>query len=69
MTDSAGSAAAQVHTRMPVLIAPDDHTRWLTAPADAALALCQAWAGPLVVDHTDQPWAKRAASQPGLLQA
>ncbi len=58
MTDSAGTAAADVHTRMPVLLAPDDHARWLTAPPDEALALCQPWAGPLAIDRTSKAWAK-----------
>ena len=59
MTDSAGSAAADVHTRMPVLISAEDHARWLTAPADEALTLCQPWAGPLTIDRSVQPWASR----------
>ncbi|KPF64866.1 SOS response-associated peptidase [Porphyrobacter sp. AAP60] len=67
MTDSAGSDAAEIHSRMPVLIAPEDHARWLGAPADDALTLCQPWAGSLTIDRTAQPWAKGAASQPGLL--
>lgn len=67
MTDSAGTVAAEVHERMPVLITPDNHARWLGAPADEALALCQPWAGALTIDRTEQPWAKGAAAQPGLL--
>jgi putative SOS response-associated peptidase YedK len=67
MIDSAGSAAADVHSRMPVLLASEDHARWLTAPADEALTLCQPWPGALSIDRTDQSWVKGAASQPGLL--
>jgi putative SOS response-associated peptidase YedK len=67
MTDSAGSDAAEIHSRMPVLIAPEDHARWLSAPADEALMLCRPWEGTLTIDRTTQPWAKGAASQPGLL--
>lgn len=67
MTGSAGSKAADVHTRMPVLITPDDQARWLTAPADEALTLCQPWPGALVIDRTDQLWAKGAAAPPGML--
>lgn len=71
MTDSAGTSAAEVHTRMPVLLAPDDQAGWIDGSPDAALALCRAWAGDLTIDRTDQPWAKRAAkslgSQTGLL--
>lgn len=29
----------EVHDRMPVIIAPGDHQRWLTAPADTAKKL------------------------------
>jgi putative SOS response-associated peptidase YedK len=67
MTDSAGTAAAEVHTRMPVLLAPEDQARWQTGSPDEALGLCRAWAGELTIDRTAQPWAKSAASQPGLL--
>jgi len=70
MTDSDGTDAASVHERMPVLLAPEDHARWLAAPAAEALALCRGWAGPLAIDRTSEPWAKSAAaavaSQPGL---
>jgi putative SOS response-associated peptidase YedK len=57
MTDSAGSAAAEVHTRMPVLLAPADHARWLAAPPEEALTLCQPWTGPLAIDRTSQSWS------------
>jgi putative SOS response-associated peptidase YedK len=67
MTDSAGSDAAEIHSRMPVLIAPEDHARWLGAPADDAMTLCQPWAWALTIDRTTQPWSKSAVSQPGLL--
>ncbi|MCR9180024.1 MAG: SOS response-associated peptidase [Erythrobacteraceae bacterium] len=67
MTDSAGSAGEAVHSRMPVLLGPEDQTRWLTAEPEAALTLCRAWDGPLAVDHTEQPWARGSAAQPGLL--
>lgn len=67
MTDSAGTDAAAVHERMPVLLAAEDQACWLGGTPDAALALCRAWNAPLVIDRTDQPWAKAAARQPGLL--
>jgi putative SOS response-associated peptidase YedK len=70
MTDSAGTDAAEVHERMPVLLAPGDQARWLAAPPDEALALCRGWAGPLAITRTGEPWAKSAApvppQQPGL---
>lgn len=61
MTDSAGSAAAEVHSRMPVLIAPENFPCWLSGPPDAALALCRAWPGALTIDRTAQSWAKPKA--------
>lgn len=66
MTASEGSDAASVHERMPVLIAPEDHARWLSGPPDEAQALCRPWQGPLVIDSTNEPWARTAGSQPGL---
>jgi hypothetical protein len=40
-----------------VLLAPGDHARWLAAPPQEALALCQPWAGPLAIDRTSQSWS------------
>jgi putative SOS response-associated peptidase YedK len=67
MTDSEGTDAAAVHERMPVLVSPEDQAAWLGGTPQDALALCRAWHGPLVIDRTDQPWAKSSANQPGLL--
>ncbi len=67
MTDSAGTDAASVHERMPVLLAPDDYASWTEGTPDAALALCRPWAGALAIDRTQEPWAKSASWQPGLL--
>lgn len=67
MTNSAGTDAALVHERMPVLLAPEDQSQWLGGSPQDALALCRAWPGDLVIDRTDQPWAKATAHQPGLL--
>lgn len=66
MTDSEGTDAASVHERMPVLLAPDDQARWIGGTPNEAMALCQPWHGPLVIDRTPEPWAKGAAHQPGL---
>lgn len=70
MTASAGTQAAQVHERMPVLLAPEDQGRWLGASPQEAFALCRAWAGPLAIARTAEPWARPAMSlpptQPGL---
>lgn len=76
MTDSAGSATEQVHSRMPVLLRNEDYTRWLSGSSEEARELCKPWAGDLNIDRTDQPWAslggaglgaKGAASQKSLL--
>lgn len=64
MTESEGTAAAPVHERMPVLIAPQDQAVWTDGAPDAALALCRGWDGPLAIDRTDQPWAKGATPTP-----
>ena len=63
MTDSAGSAAQDVHSRMPVVLAPEDYGLWLSAPAQEAKTLCSAWSGAISIDRTDQPWAGGAAAQ------
>lgn len=62
MTEAAG-LAAQVHTRMPVLLAQSDYELWANgAPADA-FALCTPWQGELVLDRTEDPWAGGARQQ------
>lgn len=48
-----------VHDRMPVILAPDRYDEWLTAPVDAARALCQPFAGDLRIERTTQPWTAR----------
>lgn len=67
MTDSAGSAASDVHSRMPVLLRPEDYEGWVSGSPEHAKALCVAWEGDLNVDQTDQPWVRGAASQKSLL--
>jgi len=67
MTEAEGSDAASVHSRMPVLLTPEDQAAWTGGTPDEALALCRAWEGQLAIDRTDQPWVKGAISQPGLL--
>ena len=67
MTDSAGSAAQDVHSRMPVLLRPEDYEGWVSGSPDEARSLCKPWAGDLTIDWTDQPWVKGSASQKNLL--
>ena len=67
MTDSAGSAAADVHTRMPVLLRPEDYEGWVSGSPDEAKALCRAWNGEIAIDQTDESWTRGKASQKPLL--
>lgn len=62
MTESAGRAAARVHTRMPVLLAAEDHATWLDGSPDDAFALCKAWPDDLAIDLTPGLWARAAAT-------
>ena len=66
MTEACG-VAADCHARMPVLLAREDHGRWTQGSAETAHALCRPWAGPLVLDRTDQPWAGGAPATARLL--
>ena len=67
MTDSAGSAVEGVHSRMPVLLAPENYERWVSGSPDEAKSLCTAWSGDIAIDRTDQPWTKVSAVQKDLL--
>ncbi|MEE4317692.1 MAG: SOS response-associated peptidase family protein [Erythrobacter sp.] len=58
MTDSAGSQAASVHGRMPVLLAPKDYARWTGGTPDEALALCRPWQGGIAIDRTAESWRR-----------
>lgn len=58
MTGSAGTDAASVHERMPVLLAPQDYTRWLGGPPDEAFSLCRPWRGPITLDRTAESWRR-----------
>ncbi|XUU59600.1 SOS response-associated peptidase [Erythrobacter sp. HA6-11] len=66
MTDAAG-VAAEVHTRMPVILAPEHYAAWTTGTPQEARELCQPWQGAIVIDRTDQPWTKGSAVQQSLL--
>ena len=66
MTDAAG-AAAQVHTRMPVILAPQDYAGWTSGPPSQVRELCRPWEAELELDRTSQPWAGGAAAQKSLL--
>jgi putative SOS response-associated peptidase YedK len=67
MTDSAGSQAASVHGRMPVLLLEEDYENWVSGSPQEAKALCTAWSGELTIEATDQPWTRGSAVQKPLL--
>ena len=66
MTDAAG-AAADVHTRMPVILARGSYEAWTEGSPEDARALCVPWNSEINLDRTDQPWAGGAAAQRSLL--
>lgn len=54
---------------MAVILQPEDHDRWLHAPAEEAVTMLAKYpASLLVVDHMDEPWSsRRQAEAPRLL--
>jgi putative SOS response-associated peptidase YedK len=58
MTDAEGPAAA-VHSRMPVVLASEDHGVWTTGAPEQARALCSAWRGDLMIERSGEPWSGR----------
>jgi putative SOS response-associated peptidase YedK len=48
---------AEVHDRMPLILAPEDWARWTDGPADEALVLCRTWTDALEVQRTEERWA------------
>ena len=55
MTDSTGSAA-EVHSRMPVLLSERDWTTWTDGPVADARELCRPWEGELAVERSSDKW-------------
>ena len=58
MTDADG-LAAEVHSRMPVLLADADIRVWTAGSPDDARGLCKPWQGELTLDRTGVPWSGR----------
>lgn len=48
---------AEVHDRMPLVLAPEDWPTWVQGTPEDALALCRTWTGALEVDRTCERWA------------
>ena len=57
MTDAMGDAA-QVHSRMPVILTPDSYLQWTDGTPSEAKRLAVAYQGPLVIERTDERWAR-----------
>ena len=58
MTDADG-LAAEVHSRMPVLLTDADIRVWTDGSPDDARGLCGPWQGELTLDRTGVPWSGR----------
>ncbi len=67
MTDSTGSDAQDVHSRMPVILRAEDYEGWVSGSSEDAKALCSPWTGDLEIDRTDQSWVRGAVSQTSLI--
>ena len=64
MTD-AGGLAAEVHSRMPVLLDKEDWMMWTSGSPEDAHALCRPWEGELALDRSTVAWSGKG--QVGLL--
>ena len=47
-----------IHSRMPVILRPDDHRQWVEGSAGDARALCRPAEFPLYIDATSERWAR-----------
>ncbi len=59
MTDAAG-AAAELHSRMPVVLRPEDYQTFVEGEPPEAFSLCKPWEGDLAIERTDQSWSGRS---------
>lgn len=49
-----------IHDRMPVILAPEDHERWLGMPTSGALKMLQRYPASLLeVERSDVPWIRK----------
>lgn len=56
LTTEANDQAAEIHARMPALIAPEDYRIWLRADAGFAVSLLQPYGETLEIFPTDGPY-------------
>ncbi|WP_443478916.1 SOS response-associated peptidase [Novosphingobium aerophilum] len=57
---------AEVHDRMPTILARENWRRWTEGTPEEAFELCRVYSSPLIVDRTAEPWVKKAGAQPSL---
>lgn len=50
---------AEIHDRMPVVLHPADHARWLGGMPAEAMALCLPYSGAMDIERTAMPWGTR----------
>ncbi|WP_427964915.1 SOS response-associated peptidase [Altererythrobacter sp.] len=62
ITEAAG-AAAEVHTRMPVVLAQSDYRRWIEGTPSEASSLCHPWEGDIAIDRTGDAWSRGGQSR------
>lgn len=51
---------AEVHDRMPVILAPNEWQRWTDGTSAEAFALCRTWPHELTIERTDALWAAKS---------
>jgi putative SOS response-associated peptidase YedK len=49
---------ADMHDRMPTILAHENWIRWTDGTPEDAFELCRVWDGPLAIDRTPEPWFK-----------
>ena len=57
MTDSAGKAA-EVHSRMPVILRPETYETWTSGSTQDARSLCVPYDAELSIDRTSDKWVR-----------
>lgn len=50
---------ADVHDRMPVILRPEDWSRWTDAPPAEARSLCVPYSGEMTINRSSEPWVRR----------